>query len=95
MINLPNNAKERSICHLITSEAFLHSRCYRSQVSIHLAGRRTKNQAHNSLTSNMNVLESAKNVNLRVGQYHACSAGILDRELCLAVLSGDSANSST
>lgn len=70
-----------------TLHALLHSASNSAKVAVNLAGRATKNERHDCLASDVNVLEASKNVHLLVGEHDSRPAGVLDRKLCLSILS--------
>jgi hypothetical protein len=55
-------------------------------------GRATENEADNSLTGNVNVLEATQNVDLRVSQHHTSPAGVLNGKLGLSILASNTTN---
>jgi hypothetical protein len=67
-------------------EPLLHASSDRPQVAIHLARLLTQDQADDTLTRNVDVLETAENMNLLICQDDTCTAGVFDGELGLAVL---------
>src|SRR4051812_25050231 len=76
-------------------EPLLHPGGNGAKVAVNLSRRRTKNQADDGLSGDVDVLETAENVDFGVGKHDPGPAGVLDGELCLAVLAGDTANGTT
>lgn len=74
-------------------KSLLHPRSHRPQVAVNFPRRATKNQAYNCLSSNVDVLESAKDVNFGVCKHNASFTGVFDSELCLPVLTSYTSNS--
>lgn len=60
-------SESNSIAHL---KPLLHPTGNGPQIAIHFAGVLSKNQADNGLTSNVDVLEAAKDVNFLVREYN-------------------------
>jgi hypothetical protein len=78
-----------------SSEPFLHATSNRPQVTVHFTRLLSQNQADDALACNVNVLETAEDVDLLVCEHNTGAAGVFDSELCLAVFAGDTSNGTT
>lgn len=62
------------------------------QAIVHLSRRFSENQANDRLTRNASILETAQNVNLRVGEHDTRARGVLDGVFGFAVFACDTAD---
>lgn len=73
---------------LTRSESLLHPRGHRPKVSVHFPWRGAKDEGYNGFAGDVDVLESAQDVDLGVCEDDAGARRVLDCEFCLAVLAG-------
>lgn len=67
------NFQIRHLIGHVHLKSLLHPGSDSPEVTVDLAGRRTENQADDSLLCNVNVLEATHDVDLGVGQDHSRS----------------------
>jgi hypothetical protein len=70
----------------------LHAPSNRPQVTVHLTRLLSQDQADDALAGDVDVLETAEDVDLLVCEDDTGAACVFDGELCFAVLAGDTSN---